>query len=98
MSVPTSKQHGPMTDERRQALLAAAARHARRFDDARRGRGHRTLPRVVALRPRPDVQPAEDVQAPSTVSPRQLEVLRLIADGHRNLAIARMLWISPRTR
>jgi DNA-binding CsgD family transcriptional regulator len=83
--------NAPMSAERREFLLAAAARHAARFDDVahrrRRGSGLRTSP----LRPRPVAQEAH------RPSPRKVEVLKLMADGHTNVAIANLLDISEET-
>jgi DNA-binding CsgD family transcriptional regulator len=44
--------------------------------------------------------PVQPARAPSTtrnVTPRELEVLALIADGHSTREIAQMLWITDET-
>jgi DNA-binding CsgD family transcriptional regulator/tetratricopeptide (TPR) repeat protein len=62
----------------------AAAMVARRLHE----RGVRGLPRG----PRPSTRRNE-----AQLTPRELDVLRLLADGRRNAAIAEQLFLSPRT-
>lgn len=82
-----------MSAERREALLAAAARHAAKFDEVARRR-HGGVPLRVVPRPAPTPQAISKVHAPS---PRKLEVLRLMAEGFTNQSIAARLGISEET-
>lgn len=57
---------------------------------------------IYVARPREPVTqalPCEDsaVEALDTLTKRELEILRLVAEGHSNLQLARMLWVTEQT-
>jgi two-component system, NarL family, response regulator DevR len=41
--------------------------------------------------------PADAEGAPQTLTPRELEILRLVAEGHSNSQLGQMLWITEQT-
>jgi DNA-binding NarL/FixJ family response regulator len=73
-----------LAELQRLGARAAAAIVARRL----KGIGVRNVPRG----PRPSTR-----ENPAQLTARELEVLRLMADGRRNAAIAERLFLSPRT-
>ncbi len=83
-----------MTDARRAELLVAYERHARRFALAAESRSRRA---AAASTGGGEVQSLRGVTSGLHPSDRQIEVLRLIADGFSNRSIARELRISEET-
>ncbi|MGZ4396743.1 MAG: response regulator [Gaiellaceae bacterium] len=57
----------------------------------------RRLVEAVAGRPMPAVQAADPAEAPDGLTPREVDVLRLIAEGLSNTEIAERLYVSTAT-
>ncbi len=59
---------------------------------------HQALRRsIYVARPRPVVQTESYAEALNALTKRELEILRLVAEGHSNLQLARMLWVTEQT-
>jgi DNA-binding CsgD family transcriptional regulator len=56
-----------------------------------------TLDAAIALIPTVEPAPVPDTEHPGGLSPREMEVLGLLAQGHTDRKIAELLFISPRT-
>ena len=88
---PGSAQAGPVDREKGMALLEEAL-------SISRGLGMRPLiERVAALQERAESPPFEAPAYPDGLTEREVEVLRLVAAGKSNRAIAQELLISPKT-
>jgi DNA-binding NarL/FixJ family response regulator len=59
---------------------------------------HQALRRsIYVARPRPEAQSSASAEVLSMLTKRELEILRLVAEGHSNLQLARMLWVTEQT-
>jgi DNA-binding NarL/FixJ family response regulator len=59
---------------------------------------HQALRRsIYVARPRPTVTTESYAEALNALTKRELEILRLVAEGHSNLQLARMLWVTEQT-
>ena len=59
-----------------------------------RDRGAAPVPVAATLRP---TREAEAQEASATLTRRELEILQLVAEGHSNSQLARMLWVTEQT-
>ncbi len=53
-------------------------------------------PRPIGGPPAPST-PAQTAESPGGLTRRELEILRLVAEGHSNSQLARMLWVTEQT-
>jgi DNA-binding NarL/FixJ family response regulator len=51
----------------------------------------------TAREPAPDVAEPRPREIPGGLTRRELEILKLVAEGHSNAALARMLWVTEQT-
>ena len=77
----------PMSEERLATLLERYSAHAKRFDEIAERRALRFEP----------APPAEPARWPATLTPREVEVLRLGADGATSEEIATTLYLTEHT-
>ncbi len=54
---------------------------------------------LAGMRPQPHPRPQQEEPTPGSpgLTPRELEILRLVAEGHSNGQLARMLWVTEQT-
>ena len=55
------------------------------------------LPGTVTAAPAPAAAEPASRETPGGLTRRELEILKLVADGHSNAALARMLWVTEQT-